>query len=72
MGEDGKQPLRGPGDGPVDVCRAPKDHIAISVTTNGEQQGIVMSEYNAWRVFGLLALLLGVRLSDKVSKAIKL
>jgi hypothetical protein len=70
--DDLKMPERQPGDGTASV-QAPTDGvIAISVTTDGEAQAITMSRYNAWRVFGMLALMLGLPLSAKVGKAIKL
>ena len=40
--------------------------------TDGREHDIVCSPYNAWRVFGLLALMLGIPLPTKVGKAIKL
>jgi hypothetical protein len=66
-----QQPPREPCDGQVSVNRH-KDELCISVTHNGQDQGLVMSEYNAWRVFGMLAMLLGVSLPKKIAKAIKM
>lgn len=67
-----KQPKRKPSDGPVGVKRCGEDGIAITATRYGVEGILIMSEYNAWRVFGLLALMLGVRLPKKVSETIKL
>ncbi len=46
--------------------------LVISVTTAGVPQMITLSPYNAWRIFGMMALLLGLPLSAKLGKAIKL
>jgi hypothetical protein len=64
-------PERKPSDGPMSVNRPSDGEIAISVTTNGEMSGITMSEFNAWRVFGSLAIMLGIPLSKEAGKAIK-
>lgn len=67
-----KMPERAPSDGPIGVNRPAEGMIGITASTNGETQGIQMSEYNAWRVFGCLAMMLGIPLSKNVGKAIKL
>lgn len=67
-----KQPARLPVDGEVAVRRLDDDRIAIVVTTNGEEQSIVCSPYNATRVFGVLAVMLGIPLPSALGKAIKL
>lgn len=65
------QPERKPWDGPIKVQRI-GDYISISVEQNSEAQGMKISEYNAWRVFGMLAVILGVPLPKYIAKAIKL
>lgn len=69
-----KMPQRQPLDGPISVTRMGDNHeeICISVTNNDQARGVVMSEYNAWRVLGALSVILGVPLSKTASKAIKL
>ena len=59
-------------DGPVSVDRPDPGWIGITVETNDTPARVTMSEYNAWRVFGLLSVMLGLPLSKVVSKAIKL
>lgn len=68
----GKQPERGPKDGPVSVNRAGEGRLVISAANTGEEpRSIEMSEYNAWRVFGSLALMLDIKLPPALGKAIK-
>lgn len=67
-----KMPERGPGDGPVAVRRPTDGEIAIAATTDGVEGCVVMSEYNAWRVFGMLSMMLGIPLPPATGKAIKL
>lgn len=65
------QPHREPSDGQFTVERV-GGKVLISVTTDDVEQTIVMGEFNAWRVFGTLAMFFGVRLPKKVAKAIQL
>jgi hypothetical protein len=67
-----KQPKRAPSDGAIAVRRLPDGRIVISVVTNGIEGGVFMGEFNAWRVFGALALILGIKLSKKLGKSIYL
>lgn len=66
-----KQPERKPWDGPVAVNRV-GDYIDISATESGTQSTLRTSEYNAWRLFGMLAVILGIELPKNIVKAIKL
>ena len=70
----GAQPPREPGDGSAEVARLPiaPSRVTICVETDGERQYITIGEYNAWRVFGMLALILGVDLPKRIAKDIKL
>lgn len=65
-----KQAERAPHDGPVGVERR-GDRIWITCETMGKTQAIDASLYNAARIFGALAVILGIKLSSAVSKAIK-
>lgn len=65
---DGKQPERSASDGPVSVTRPAANKIAICATTDGQGGELVMSEYNAWRVFAMLAVILGIPLPAKARK----
>lgn len=65
-------PARQPTDGPVSVNRPAEGELAISVETGGEIHTIRMSEYNAWRVFGMMSIMLGIPLGAEARKAIKL
>lgn len=42
----------------------------ICATQAGTETVLIVSEYNAARIFGLLAIFLGIQLSKKVGKAI--
>ena len=66
-----KQAPRTPIDGPMGVNRIDNDTLVVNVTHNGEEQSLVMSEHNAARVFGGLALMLGITLPSTLGKAIK-
>lgn len=66
------QPPRAPSDGPVSVRTPTDDVVEIEATTDGKAQAISMSTYNAWRVFGMLALMLGIPLPPATGKAIRL
>jgi hypothetical protein len=72
MLDNGKQPERSEHDGAVRVERNLKDEIIISVTHKGAEQTLVMGEFNAWRIFGMLAFLLGAKLSKALQSAIRL
>jgi hypothetical protein len=64
-------PVREEGDGEVGVHRV-NGKIQVTVTTNGETQSVLMSEYNAWRIFGMLSVMVGLSLPSVIAKAIKL
>lgn len=66
-----EQPERSDDDGPVEIQRV-TEGLVISCTQEGETTRLHVSEYNAWRVFGMLALMLGVELPKKLAKSIKL
>lgn len=69
----GQQPPRGPKDGQIQIWNdGPDGDMCILVEHSGETQRIVLTEYNAWRVFGTLALLLGVQLPKKIAESLKL
>ena len=64
-------PPRLPEDGAVTVSQAGDDRIMVSVETAGVSTMLAMSPYNAWRVFGQLAIVLGLELPSRLRKAIK-
>lgn len=68
------QPERTDDDGPISVDRWIHDDemLVIKIRTKGEDQHMVVGMYNAWRLFGLLAVMLGITLPKKLMKAIKL
>lgn len=67
-----QMPERQPNDGEVNLRRLDKGKIQVSVMTDGNLEGITMSEYNAARVFGILALFLEIPLPKSLAKQIKL
>jgi hypothetical protein len=70
-----EQPPRGPKDGPLEVSwvKEPGDTqaIAIAVVHDGLPQALWLSEYNAWRLFGMLSVILNIDLPKKLRKSIK-
>lgn len=71
MNGEQEQPPRADCDGPMGVRKAGGMYV-ISVATDGVEQRIVCSGFNAWRVLAALAMMLGVRLPRKVEKGIEL
>ena len=77
MAEESKEklmmPERQPTDGPVRVARLLDGRLMeISVETDGVTGTLALSEHNAWRVFGMLALMLEIPLPPRIGEAIKL
>lgn len=66
-----QQPARGPEDGPV-VVRWIGDLLEIEATGAGGTESVIMSQYNAFRIFGMMAMALGIKLPASVAKGIKL
>ncbi len=64
-------PERRDSDGGVKVSRV-DDYILIAVTSLGKEESILISPYNAWRVFGMLSVLLGLRLPRAMAERIRL
>ena len=67
-----EQPERSDRDGEVSVRRLPNGDITVSVVTDNERAFLVLTDYNGWRIFGLLAFMLGIDLPVKLAKKIKL
>ena len=68
-----KQAERRETDGQVEITRSDDGYgLVVSVTNAGVKSDLYMSEFNASRVFGMLAMLLEIPLSKSVGKAIKL
>lgn len=65
------QPERKSYDGPVSVQRV-GDYIDVQATDTDTMSNLHMSEYNAWRVFAMLAIVLGIELPKSVGKLIKM
>ena len=70
-GEYGKMIKREPRDGSVGVQRS-NDDILITAEDNDENKIITVSEWNARRLFAMLALVLGFPLPTKTSKQIEM
>lgn len=66
-----KQAERHPGDGPMYVGKEGGEHVRIECTTDGKPQTMLLSAFNAARVFGGLALALGIPLPSSIGEAIK-
>lgn len=69
-----KQAKRQPGDGTAGVERANdgREGFFVAVTNGGVDERIYMSEFNASRIFAMLALMLEIPLPKTVAKEIKL
>lgn len=70
-----KMPKRTERDGPIAITRVgsgESELLELSCTQDGEMSAVRMSEYNAWRAFGLLAFFLKIRLPDEIADKIKL
>lgn len=66
-----KMPERTERDGKIEVSRVNDDMLLLACTQDGEARAVQMSEYNAWRAFGLLALFLKIPLPDEIATEIK-
>ncbi len=66
-----KMPKRLPTDGAVGIRRV-EGHLVLACVTAGTEYGVPMSPHNAWRAFGLLALMLDIRLPRRIGKLIEL
>lgn len=66
-----KMPARADFDGPISVRRI-GEVLIIEATQGALTTHVEMSEYNAWRAFGCLSLLLDIPLPPHVGKVIKL
>lgn len=67
-----KQPPRSDRDGSIEIFRNEDETITISCETDGVPGQITATEYNAWRIFGSLALFLEIELPKKLGKQIKI
>lgn len=65
-------PARLKDDGGVKVSRLGENYIALDATNDGKEESLVVSEYNAWRLFGLLSVMLKLPLSKAVGRSIKM
>lgn len=67
MTEPLQMPERTADDGPLSIRR---EGTLIFIEHEGE--AIAFGEYNAWRLFGMLALMLGIPVGARILRAIKL
>lgn len=65
---ESKQPERLPDDPGISVERSGENHYLLIC---GERS-LRVSGFNAWRLFGALAFMLGIPLPSKIAKGIKL
>jgi len=66
-----KQPERASTDGRIEVTRHGENHIHITCTTNGVEEGMTIGRFNAWRLLPLLAFMLDIPLPRRL-KTIKM
>lgn len=69
-GESLVQPERLPDDLSVEV-RIIDSFISISTGEGPQRESILVSGFNAWRIFGMLGFILGFNLPKSIQKAIK-
>ncbi len=67
-----KMPERLPEDGAVTVSRLGEKFLTLRVETDGKEELITLSLFNAWRLFGSLSLMLNLPLNKEVSAAIQM
>lgn len=66
-------PRRKPSDGPVSVKNNFSDEtVTIEATTNNIPSSLTCGRHNAFRLFGMLALMLEIPLPSSIGKSIKL
>jgi hypothetical protein len=68
-------PEREPSDGAVRIGRtlpSGSRMVFIEATHGGETECLRISEYNAWRILGMLSLVLEIPLTKEAQRAIKL
>ena len=63
--EPGKQPDRAPSDGAVEVY-ADGNYVVAKSTQDGTEDALVMSPYNAFRIWAMLGILLGVKMPSNL------
>lgn len=68
-----KMPERRSVDGGIVVrrCGDAYDSIVINATHDGKESSLVVTDYNAIRIFGALAFLLAIKLPAALMKEIK-
>ncbi len=66
------QPPRGPTDGAISSHLHEDRGVLLQCVQDGKHQHLYASTYNAWRLFGALALVLGIELPARLGKAIRM
>lgn len=66
------QAPRLPTDGEVALTRVEDDKFALRVTDGGIERAVLMSQFNASRAFVFLAMFLGIKLPNGITREIKL
>jgi len=66
------QPAREKSDGGISVTKMEGGRLRISCDTDGVTTSVVLGAFNAWRAFGMLAMMLEIKLPAKLGKSIKL
>ena len=73
MERQSDKPQRLPTDGAILVEKLPHTgHVMVSVTSEGHTEVILMSTWNARRVFASLAVVLGLPLQKKIAESIEM
>lgn len=71
LGRSFEQGPRSPDDGPIEVRLLGQDYQLVAVH-KGVSQSITVSKYNACRLLGSLAFMLGARLRASVERKIQM
>ncbi len=62
--------MRAECDGPVNIWRNESGNLVISAIHNREETWVLVSEFNACRILGMLSVMLGLPLTKTAAKQI--
>lgn len=71
MGQELVMPPRAPDDGPIGIRKDRGEYVLLT-TQCGVESELRVSPHNAWRLFGSLALMLGIPLPKAIGRLIRL
>lgn len=72
LGEPFKQAERLSADGAVNVSVTGSQYYSITVTNDGKDESLLVSEFNASRLLAMLSFMLGVKIAPADAKRMRL